>query len=44
MLKCEELFFVWFMRSFYLAWRAMPQKLSQVVRESKTAILSQLPQ
>ncbi|MGA2747217.1 MAG: PDDEXK nuclease domain-containing protein [Verrucomicrobiota bacterium] len=32
---------VWFMRSFYLAWPAMPQKLSQVVRESKTAILSQ---
>jgi predicted nuclease of restriction endonuclease-like (RecB) superfamily len=32
---------VWFMRSFYLAWLAMPQKLSQAVRESKTAILSQ---
>jgi predicted nuclease of restriction endonuclease-like (RecB) superfamily len=32
---------VWFMRSFYLAWPAMPEKLSQVVRESKTAILSQ---
>jgi predicted nuclease of restriction endonuclease-like (RecB) superfamily len=32
---------VWFMRSFYLAWSALPQKLSQVVRESKTAILSQ---
>jgi prepilin-type processing-associated H-X9-DG protein len=32
---------VWFMRSFYLAWSAMPQKLSQVVREPKTAILSQ---
>jgi hypothetical protein len=32
---------VWFMRSFYLAWPAMPQKLSQIVRESKTAILSQ---
>ncbi|HEX3988498.1 MAG TPA: DUF1016 N-terminal domain-containing protein, partial [Verrucomicrobiae bacterium] len=28
---------VWFMRSFYLAWLAMPQKLSQAVRESKTA-------
>jgi hypothetical protein len=33
---------VWFMRSFYLAWPAMPQKPSQAVRESKTAILSQL--
>ena len=32
---------VWFMRSFYLAWPAMPQKLPQVVRESKNAILSQ---
>jgi len=32
---------VWFMRSFYLARPAMPQKPSQVVRESKTAILSQ---
>ena len=32
---------VWFMRSFYLAWPAMPERLSQVVRESKTAILSQ---
>jgi hypothetical protein len=32
---------IWFMRSFYLAWAAMRQKLSQVVRESKTAILSQ---
>ena len=32
---------VWFMRSFYLAWLATPQKLSPVVRESKTAILSQ---
>ena len=32
---------VWFMRSFYLAWPATPQKLSQAVRESKTAILSQ---
>jgi predicted nuclease of restriction endonuclease-like (RecB) superfamily len=32
---------VWFMRSFYLAWSAVPQKLSQAVRESKTAILSQ---
>lgn len=32
---------VWFMRGFYLAWPAVPQKLSQVVRESKTAILSQ---
>jgi hypothetical protein len=30
-----------FMRGFYLAWPAMPEKLSQVVRESKTAILSQ---
>jgi predicted nuclease of restriction endonuclease-like (RecB) superfamily len=29
---------VWFMRSFYLAW---PPKLSQVVSESKMAILSQ---
>ena len=33
---------VWFMRSFYLAWRAMSEKRSQVVRESKAAILSQL--
>ena len=24
---------VWFMRGFYLAWPAVPQKLSQVVRE-----------
>jgi hypothetical protein len=32
---------VWFMRSFYLAWPAIPGKLSQVVRKSKTAILSQ---
>jgi hypothetical protein len=32
---------VWFMRSFYLAWQAMPQKLSQAGKESKTAILSQ---
>ena len=32
---------VWFMRSFYLAWPAMPEKPSQVARESKTAILSQ---
>jgi predicted nuclease of restriction endonuclease-like (RecB) superfamily len=32
---------VWFMRSFYLAWPAMAEKPSQVVRESKTAILSQ---
>ena len=32
---------VWFMRSFYLAWPAMPEKPSQVVRESKAAILSQ---
>jgi predicted nuclease of restriction endonuclease-like (RecB) superfamily len=32
---------VWFMRGFYLAWSAMPQKLSQAVRESKAAILSQ---
>lgn len=32
---------VWFMRGFYLAWSAPPQKLSQAVRESKTAILSQ---
>jgi hypothetical protein len=32
---------VWFMRSFYLAWPAMPEKPSHVVRESKTAILSQ---
>jgi predicted nuclease of restriction endonuclease-like (RecB) superfamily len=32
---------VWFMRSFYLAWQAVPQKLSQAVREFKTAILSQ---
>jgi predicted nuclease of restriction endonuclease-like (RecB) superfamily len=32
---------VWFMRSFYLAWSAAPPKLSQAVRESKTAILSQ---
>jgi predicted nuclease of restriction endonuclease-like (RecB) superfamily len=32
---------VWFMRSFYLAWPAMPEKPSQVVRESKTTILSQ---
>jgi predicted nuclease of restriction endonuclease-like (RecB) superfamily len=29
------------MRSFYLAWPAMPKKPSQVVRESKAAILSQ---
>jgi hypothetical protein len=32
---------VWFMRSFYLAWPATPQKPSQVVRESKNANLSQ---
>jgi predicted nuclease of restriction endonuclease-like (RecB) superfamily len=32
---------VWFMRSFYLAWTAVPQKLSQAVRESKIAILAQ---
>lgn len=32
---------IWFMRSFYLAWSVMPPKLSQVVRESKMAILSQ---
>ena len=32
---------VWFMRSFYLAWLAMPQKLSQAVRESSATILSQ---
>ena len=32
---------IWLMRSFYQAWLAMPQKLSQVGRESKTAILSQ---
>jgi predicted nuclease of restriction endonuclease-like (RecB) superfamily len=38
---------VWFMRSFYLAWPAMPQKLSQAVRESATsaspAPISDLP-
>ena len=38
---------VWFMRSFYLAWPAIPQKLSQVVRESATsappAPISELP-
>jgi predicted nuclease of restriction endonuclease-like (RecB) superfamily len=38
---------IWFMRSFYLAWPAMPQKLSQVVRESATsappAPISELP-
>ncbi|HUA68967.1 MAG TPA: PDDEXK nuclease domain-containing protein [Candidatus Saccharimonadales bacterium] len=38
---------VWFMRSFYLAWPAMPQKLSQPVRESATsappAPISELP-
>ena len=32
---------IWFMRSFYLAWSAMSPKLSQAVRESKAAILSQ---
>ncbi|HVU09079.1 MAG TPA: PDDEXK nuclease domain-containing protein [Verrucomicrobiae bacterium] len=38
---------VWFMRSFYLAWSAMSQKLSQVVRESAASVLpapiSELP-
>jgi hypothetical protein len=38
---------VWFMRSFYPAWPAMPQKLSQPVRESATsappAPISELP-
>jgi predicted nuclease of restriction endonuclease-like (RecB) superfamily len=32
---------IWFMRSFYLAWSALPPKRSQAVRESKSAILSQ---
>jgi hypothetical protein len=32
---------IWFTRSFYLAWSAMPPKLSPTVTESKAAILSQ---